>query len=397
MKISIQTLSMILVLSFAIASCQSAIKETDKQLKIFDLTELPEPTSVKLSDLGFEDIEYIPLETNEECVIPIIGNILVGKDYFLTHFYTKIFMFRADGSFVTRIGTEGRGPNEFTVVHDVDIDDRNQRIYLVDGWQQRFYVYSERGQILRTFKSPLYAAAGFRFTKDGILCYNMNQFANIANSYDLFDTTGIIIKEFPNKYPWVKAQGAGTYIFSHENIFYRFNNKLFKKEVYSDTVYVYENLEFKPHLVIEHGKRLITPKARSESTPEYIRDNFITPLNLFEFGDYIYYEFFCTRNGQIEGLSYIGSKKTNYQLVFDPEKGLINDIDGGPNVWPKTIKDDNTLIAWVEALKLKIYVASEAFKKSNPKYPDKKKELERLANNLKETDNPILMMVKFKN
>ena len=31
-----------------------------------------------------------------------------------------------------------------------------------------------------------------------------------------------------------------------------------------------------------------------------------------------------------------------------------------------------------------------------PEFPEKKKELEKLANSLKETDNPILMIVKLK-
>jgi len=47
--------------------------------------------------------------------------------------------------------------------------------------------------------------------------------------------------------------------------------------------------------------------------------------------------------------------------------------------WPRTIKDDNTILSWIDAPKLKAYVASKTFKDSKPKYPDKKKELEKLA------------------
>jgi hypothetical protein len=47
--------------------------------------------------------------------------------------------------------------------------------------------------------------------------------------------------------------------------------------------------------------------------------------------------------------------------------------------------------------KLKVLISSEAFKNSSPKYPEKKKELEQLANSLDENDNPILMLVKLKN
>ena len=63
---------------------------------------------------------------------------------------------------------------------------------------------------------------------------------------------------------------------------------------------------------------------------------------------------------------------------------------------PKTTKDDYTIIALVDALQLKSHVASEAFKNSTPKYPEKKKKLEELAKSLKETDNPVLMVVRLK-
>ena len=47
-------------------------------------------------------------------------------------------------------------------------------------------------------------------------------------------------------------------------------------------------------------------------------------------------------------------------------------------------------------MKLKNYISSDAFKSSNPKNPDKKKELEKLAKKIKETDNPILILIKIK-
>jgi len=264
---------MILTISLIIMSCQNTIVTIDNQIITLDIKELPDTTSVTLSDLGFVDIQYIPLETNEHCVISRINEIIVGENYYLTHFFPKVFMFRSDGSFVTKIGTEGRGPNEFTVVHDVDIDRTTQNIYLADGWQQRFFVFSKNGNLIRTFKTPIYAAISFTFTNEGILCYNMNQFANVENSYNLIDTTGNIIKNFPNKYPWNKVQ-EGTAIFD-ENLFYNFNNQVFKKEVYSDTVYVFEKLDFKPHLVIEQGNKILTTRARSDIESQELFEKFI--------------------------------------------------------------------------------------------------------------------------
>lgn len=394
MKTLVQFFLKILILSAILISCKNSKTQIKSQLVTFDLKKLPDQTILKLSDLGVTDIQYIPLETNGQSVIPRIQKIIMSRDYFLTQAFTNINMFRYDGSFVTKIGIVGRGPNEFTVAHDVDINLKDESIYLVDGWQQKYLVYSKNGEFIRTFKNPFRAAVNIRFTEDGILCYNFNNMGEIENSFNLIDTTGKIIKSFSNKYSW--KRNAPTLAFQGENIFYRYNNQLIKKEMYCDTLYVYNDKGFEPYLIIDEGKLRITPSVRTESDVNSITQNFINPMNLFEFSDYIYYEFIIPRNGKPEGLSFIGAKNGNFRVLFDPEKDLINDIDGGPNIWPKTIWDDKTMISWIDAIKLKTLVASEIFKNYNPIYPKKKKELESLVENIKETDNPVLILVKFK-
>lgn len=386
----------VLTFSLLLVSCQNTIKRDREELITFDINEKQTITDVKLTSLGFVDIEYIPLETNDQCILPgvnrgMMEGIITGDNYFLTFLLNKIYMFRYDGSFVNTIGTIGRGPNEFIVFHDIDIDPKNQYIYLVSGWDKRFFVYSETGEFIRTFTSPLNTTE-FKFTEDGIFCYSVNTFANIDTSYSLIDSDGRVLKSFQNKYPWTK--GGGTVAFN-ENLFYRFNNQLFKKEAYSDTIYTLENMNFKPHLIIKHGNRLLTPEARTGGDASILMRDFISQQNLFEFGDYVFYDYIYDFNDGIPtGL--IGSKKDNSQIFINSETGFVNDIDGGLNLIPKTVKDDNKLVGWVDAIKLKEHVASEAFKNSTPKYPQKKQELEKLAATLKDTDNPILIIVKLK-
>ena len=121
---------MILLLSAILTRCKNSNTQNEGRLKTFDLKVLPDQTSLKLSDLGATDIQYIPLETNEQSVISRINKIIIGKNYLLTQSFANINMFRYDGSFVTKIGTAGRGPNEFTIAHDVDINLKDGSIYL---------------------------------------------------------------------------------------------------------------------------------------------------------------------------------------------------------------------------------------------------------------------------
>ena len=55
------------------------------------------------------------------------------------------------------------------------------------------------------------------------------------------------------------------------------------------------------------------------------------------------------------------------------------------------------MVMWINAAELKTHVASDDFKNNVPKYPEKKKKLEELANSLSESDNPVLMLVTFSN
>ena len=368
------------------AECQS--------LKI-DLRKLPKKEAVRLSDLGATDIQYIPLETTKQNVLPEIKKIVFGKSFFLTHSYANINMFRYNGQFVTKISKEGRGPDEITVAHDVDINPKDEKIYLVDGWLQKFLVYNRDGKLMRSFKSPLKIAINFRITNDGILCYNDNNMAKTTDSFILIDTLGKVIMNYPNTYKWQDKTNR-TVGYLHENLFYRFNDQIFKKEMYSDTVFVYRDKAFKPHIIIDVGKLRITPEARTNSPVAYIIHNFLTPHKLFECGDYIYYEFSYQPDDENEGFSVIASKGNNFKIFFDPEKGLINDLDGGPNIIPQTVKDNNILVTWIDAIDFKNHISSETFRKSKPLYPEKKKELEKLAASLKETDNPVLVQVRLK-
>lgn len=395
-------LKTVLILSLFVISCQSTNKKDENQIMYFDIKELPIISEVKLSDLGFADIEYIPLETNEHSIISGTNDVFmpikisVGERFYLIKHFNTILKFQNNGLFVTKIGTVGRGPNEFTVAHDANIEEKSQNIYLLARWQKKFFVYSERGELIKTLHIP-FSPNGFSFLENGILCYSENSMGNIENSFVVIDTLGRIIKNFPNKFPFTLNKTGGVGV-GRENLFYQFNNQLFKKEVYSDTVYVFENMGFKPHLVIEMGNRLLTPEARSQYDLFYLGENYIRPLRLFEFGEFVYYEFIYKIElpDNVLIYSYIGSKKSNYQALINGNQGIINDLDGGPNIFPRTIKDDNTIIALVDALKLKTHVASEAFKNSIPKYPERKKELEKLANSLKETDNPVLVLVSLK-
>jgi len=392
----------LILLLFSAIICQNLTQDGSEKILKLNVLENTKPKTITLTELGFIGIDYIPLETNQHCLIQRtidLGSsrdrILFVNDSYIIKQFNTILKFDSKGSFVARIGTEGRGPNEFQACHDLEID-KSDQIYFIDGWKKKFFVYSGKGDFLKTINIPLYGICDFRLVNDGFLCYSENHLGNVKYSYTLLDKSGTTIMEFPNRYPFVKFPND-AYGFAHENLFYRYNNNLYKKEVYSDTIYLFDNMIFKPHMVLKVGDKLITPKARSEFSGMELARNYISPINLFEFGDYVLYAFtykFDFSNTQV--YCFIGSKKNDFQVLIDAGKGIINDLDGGPDILPLTVQNDNTVVACLDALQLKRHIASEEFRKSKPKFAEKKKELEKLASSLKETDNPVLVLVRLK-
>lgn len=89
----------------------------------------------------------------------------------------------------------------------------------------------------------------------------------------------------------------------------------------------------------------------------------------------------------------------NYRLAKGATGGIVNDFDAGLMFFPFdyfTDGVDEYLFAIIQPFELKAHVLTDKFKNSTPKYPEKKKQLEKLANSLDENDNPVLMLVKLK-
>ena len=379
--------SFVLIIPILFLECCSN-KDIDL-LPSFNLQDLSNIKTISLSDIGLNNIFYIPLETDSSAFIRYISRLRYDDNSFVVCVdKRRILRFAWDGSFISSIGKRGKGPNEYLNVHDLDIHE-NGNIYVLSAWENKFYIYSQSGEFVKSFSSPK-DATKFKLTGEFILCYSKNSEGIVDNSFNLIDHEGNIVKKYPNKYPY-KSQ-SNPIIFLNENIFYRFNGNLLKKEINSDTVFAFEDNDFNPIYTFNHGKKLMPQKAREDYSLENIMEKFITQWNLFEFGNKIYYEF--STNG--ERFSFVGSLKDDFQILSKKEQGFINDFDGGPNIKFKKSINDNTIISWINAFDLKTYVASDDFKNSTPKYPEKKKELKKLANSLDENDNPVLMLVKLK-
>lgn len=394
MKVKITYLIGMVILILVFVDCQDQ-NNLNSSLIYFDIKDKNKTTIVKLSEFGVKNVQYIPLKTDTNYLISHITKLVATDNTFVVFSNGKFFQFDFNGSFINQIGKIGRGPQEYQFSFDFAVDNKNEQVFIPIMNKSKLMIYSLNGEFVKSIPCPMYTR-NICHIQEGLLCrcdYIGGKYEG-ENSIFLIDYKGDTVKKFSDKYNYTNTHKMSNN-FREEFLMCKYNKKLFIKEIYSDTVFVFENLEFKPAFVLDHGGKTLSVKAREkinnfdsfiEIATQYCRET-----NLFLFRNHVFSEF----TFQNKYYNFIGSFKGE-SLLIDAEFGIINDIDGGPNVIFQTNKGKNTIISWISAMKFKEHVASKAFKTSTPKYPEKKKELEQLANSLNENDNPVLMLINLR-
>lgn len=100
----------------------------------------------------FEMEKYIVLETSEKSFMQSIRKIYIAnnKIFILTWGETQVLVFDINGKFLNKIGTYGRGPDEYSYVVDFSVTSGGDTICLYDkGFKKTFY-YNSQGTLLIT-------------------------------------------------------------------------------------------------------------------------------------------------------------------------------------------------------------------------------------------------------
>jgi hypothetical protein len=213
------------------------------------------------------------------------------------------------------------------------------------------------------------------------------------------DTLGNLISQKKNSIPSFKnilGPDGGTY---------KFKDRIFYFNSYNDTVFsILPDFSYEASFLFGPSELRLSKSlfADVNTIGDFMSIVFIIETSHFHVLNFIYKEKKSTVFiEKVSKKSYLirgrESNLTNTGLEFTG--GITNDLDGGVMFQPENYFEENGQEYMIELLLphiLKNYVASSEFKNSIPKYPENKKELEKLANGIKETDNPILVMVKLK-
>ncbi|MDY0201427.1 MAG: 6-bladed beta-propeller [Tenuifilaceae bacterium] len=388
---------------------------------------------LKLSTLN-ASVRYIPLQTNDETTLQSILNLDLNDSLLIVNDFYKLLLFNLNGVFISEIAKKGRGPHEHLSIASPRLN--NREIYVPDYIRNRMKIYNTYGEELYQVNFPersLYNMARLKnwiqFTDTSYLVSKIN--INGQEKYRVMEVgiNGKLLRGFENTtfFKLYKNNANDHYAYGSVNMTYHMykfqeNYRLFHK--LSDTVWQIDNSRIYPAYILNRGKHGLNHQLFGiQRTSKEFRDAFNRSVEVETFLETNSLIFFQVQYRKQYPFDFIrevqtpfGPTKVKYDILGVYNKttkefffvapsgvdhqleplGIENDIDGGINFTPMYSPNERTLVSWFNAYDLKAHVASEEFRGSTPKYPERKRELEALANRLKIDDNPVLMVVTFK-
>lgn len=384
-KNEITTLTIILFIIAGFVGC----KESDtNHLITVDVTKSYPEKELILQD--FMDVEYIPLETNDEFMTQGVV-MATGSKYIIVKNWTRegdIYVFdRNTGKALRKINRMGKGPEEYSFLSEIALDEENNELFINSSSSKKILVYDLSGNFKRSFKHT----EGARYINvcnydnENLICYNglvryqdgenrgSEPYHLIISKQDGSVARNISIPFDVIKTPFLK-DGDRTVSAAISPII-PYQNTWLLVETSSDTVYNYFPGENKlvPFLVKMPAIDPIIFLTMGTLTDRYY---FMQTMKAV-------FDFTKGRGFPISDLMY--DKQEN--AVFKP--AVINGDYINRKTVDMTSHPVNGEIAAFQILQA--YELVEAYK--NDELRDKLKEI---ASELNEESNPVIMVMKYK-
>ena len=164
-------------LLLTLAGCSGGKQSADDLITI-DVSKSYPKKELILQD--FMDVEYIPLETNDEFLTQ--GAVQdVGKEYLLVKNRNNdgdIFIFdRKTGKGVRKINRQGQGAEEYTRINGMILDESNSEIFVI-SMGNKILVYDLYGQFKRCLNLDREMSSVFDYDKSNLIGYDMSDYHN---------------------------------------------------------------------------------------------------------------------------------------------------------------------------------------------------------------------------
>jgi hypothetical protein len=248
------------IITFLIIACSPSNKENKSIERINLLHAYENRGEVLLSSIA-DSVEYIILESNPNCQFEEPYMIGTQDSLIIIIAFQRILVFdRHTGAFKYNISSYGNGPDEFLQPIGNSFDENKKLIYtkknnLVSG-------FSFDGKLGERFKVPQTSMElNFEFnitsfwpcSENKYIGYSKNYSGNNPYKLELFDSTGQIIKHFPNYNSFDKKKYNGGSLSIQQGWFFVVQDSIRFFEQYTDTIYTFSNDNLIPRYELSMG------------------------------------------------------------------------------------------------------------------------------------------------
>ena len=386
------------------------------------------------------EFEYIPLETGNDCLIGEGDiNLIITSTHIFVQGGTYCYAFSRAGRFISKIGSFGQGPGEYTNLINMSIDEITQSLYLETF--RTLLEYSWDGKFHRAIQKPPtptgYLVQSFFVRDSFFISHDPNHYGNAMYNFQLFNESGQVFKSFDNPVRFNPAHPGNVLTNSAMKPF-RMAERIYVKELWNDTLYYLDaQNELVPQFVFDLGKYALNkekrtvPMSSGDDVVMNLFDGVIripahqqpmvgTPNHIFfsllvvdastfniSFPEQLKRKMAIPAESQflrfVDGCRPLGiydivNQKTRLLNTdrITRMSGLINDLDGGLSFWPKYYTSDNKLIDIWQAYEMKELLTEEYFAAHEIKDIQAHQKLKELLKNLDEYDNPVVVIAKLK-
>ena len=371
----------LLFLFLLVMSCSSTVNEIIE----VDFERISD-NEITLSAIA-DDITYMTLDNNYPMSI-FYGIELFNDTIYLDEKDNGMFAMDMSGKIIRRYGSRGRGPGEYVYGLRFTIDRGNRILYLLD--RNNILKYSLNGTFLGSISLEKYPGhfSDIRFKNSLIIAFEFINVGKAVYNWIVLDTDGNLISEKYNSIPSFKT----GWFFNEKT--YELGSNTYYYNIYNDTVFsISPDLSYSTSFLFRPSE-LRWPRHHVDLAERF---DYINVGRVFETRAFILLKYYYKKNN----IAFINKNNgKSYKVTWEEENGGIkNDLDGGAPFEPKQYFEEDGreyLVGYTQALDIISRVHSNDYKNYTPIYPEKKEALTKIAENIKETDNALLTIVRLK-
>lgn len=401
-KTSLALLLLCLAISLIACKKKNAVLAENNHSNAPILIELKKDyPKLTLSWQDIATVEYIPLETTEDILIEDYNSIFLTEKTIIVCNKSEggIFTFDRKGKLLSRFNNKGGSGQEYISIYSVAYDEEGQEISIFDILKRQIFTYSQEGKFIRSipvrkkgylktlnsFDKNLYLVCFTNYSRNGEVETNSYKFISKMDGSIIDSIPLSFSKIVPESFKKMEGNNLLTVLLYFTTPIIRENDRFILADISSDTIYsITSDRKMKPIFVR-------TPSLSETSFP-LVLNAYLKTDSYFFFGkiDYDYQasslKGIQEKLNKVEGESYVLDLKTNKLYIEDIHNADFPDSDISAQRFSFNEMNRNQYVCEYQSYKLK--KALEEGKLSG--------KLKEIATNLKDDDNPVLMVIKFK-